>query len=391
MKVVQLTGSLSRLGGGVSEIMRSLAKEMNDLGHDVDAIGLADRHFAEDQSLWDPLEPKAFTRLCRGVPYVPKLKQYLAAIRPDVVHSHGVWNYPSYVAHCWRSETSGVHVITPQGMLEPWARNHKAFRKSVAWKVFEKDHFTTASCINVNSEHEMQNLRQLGIAGPFCVVPNGVKIPTLPASFRDKVRPLWADTWPAERKILLFLSRVHQKKGLIPLLRGWRMAQNLNSDHGWALAIVGWDENGFGKEINDEIAELRLQDCVKWFGPAFGETKLAAFHHATAYILPSFSEGFPMTVLEAWSHGLPVLMTPECNMNFGFEADAAIKVLPSEESISGSLLRLFTSEEEKLRQQGAKGRALVERNYSWRRVSVDLLSVYSWCLGAGPKPDFVDV
>lgn len=389
MKIVQLTGSLSKLGGGVSEIMRSLAKEMHELGHEVEAIGLIDQHFAEDRHLWAPINPRAFAGIAPAIPYAPQIPRFLKTANPDVVHSHGIWNYASYAAYRWRRSSKGIHVITPQGMLEPWARSHRAFKKSVAWRLFEQNHFGTASCINVNSEQEMENLRELGIQGPVCVVPNGVSIPAIAPPGEGEARAIWADAWPEDRKVLLYLSRVHPKKGLIPLLRAWSKAQSLSRSHGWSLAIVGWDEDGFGKEINREIRNLDIQDSVVWFGPAFGECKSTAFRQATAYILPSFSEGFPMTVLEAWSYGLPVLMTPECNMTFGYEVGAATKILPTENSIFEALLNLFKADQFMLKAQGEIGRKMVEDSFSWRQASIDLLRVYAWCLGKDDKPDFV--
>lgn len=96
-----------------------------------------------------------------------------------------------------------------------------------------------------------------------------------------------------------------------------------------------------------------------------------------------------MTVLEAWSYGLPVLMTPECNMTFAYEAGAATKILPTENSIFEALLNLFKADQVMLKAQGQIGRKMVEDSFSWRQASMDLLRVYAWCLGKDDKPDFV--
>jgi poly(glycerol-phosphate) alpha-glucosyltransferase len=125
---------------------------------------------------------------------------------------------------------------------------------------------------------------------------------------------------------------------------------------------------------------------VIFTGPAFGEAKDALLRRASAFILPSFSEGLPMSVLEAWSYRLPVLMTDHCNIPEGFAADAAIRIGTDCESIAEGMRVILQSTIHHLQSIGQNGRLLVEDRFTWPQVAAQMKEVYDWILGGGPKP-----
>jgi glycosyltransferase involved in cell wall biosynthesis len=116
-----------------------------------------------------------------------------------------------------------------------------------------------------------------------------------------------------------------------------------------------------------------------------------AFRNAAGFILPSYSEGLPMTVLEAWSRGLPVLMTAECNLAEGFTAGAALPIKTEPHAMANSLVEFLAMSDGERRAMGAAGRRLVENRFSWARVATEMHAVYKWVLGSGPRPSFVAV
>jgi poly(glycerol-phosphate) alpha-glucosyltransferase len=125
---------------------------------------------------------------------------------------------------------------------------------------------------------------------------------------------------------------------------------------------------------------------VYFIGSQFGESKAACFQSADAFILPSFSEGLPMTVLEAWAYGLLVLMTRQCNLPYGFEAGAALRIEPEAESIAAELRVLFQLSEVDRKAIGERGLALVKERHQWPAVATQMIAVYEWALGRGPAP-----
>jgi poly(glycerol-phosphate) alpha-glucosyltransferase len=134
---------------------------------------------------------------------------------------------------------------------------------------------------------------------------------------------------------------------------------------------------------------LRIEATVTFPGPLFGEEKRAAFHHSHGFILPSLSEGLPMVLLEAWACGKPVLMTPQCNLPEGFEAGAAMRIEPEEESIAKGLAEFLTMPEADREGMGGKGRALVGQRFAWPVIAREMAGVYRWLAGRGAKPDSV--
>jgi len=167
--------------------------------------------------------------------------------------------------------------------------------------------------------------------------------------------------------------------------------------------IAGWDQGGHEAELMKLCEELGLSferrgtsddgresaASIVFFGPAFGNDKKSLLRTADAFILPSFSEGLPMSVLEAWSYKLPVVMTPECNLPEGFAADAAIRIETGAESIAQGLDLLFSMSASDLQSMGAKGRTLVEERFTWKTIAAQMREVYDWMLGGGTRPESV--
>jgi poly(glycerol-phosphate) alpha-glucosyltransferase len=122
---------------------------------------------------------------------------------------------------------------------------------------------------------------------------------------------------------------------------------------------------------------------VVFYGPAFGEQKEALLRSAEAFILPSFSEGLPMSVLEAWSYGLPVVMTPECNLPEGFAKQAALEFRTREGSFQGldfsfqhGLRSLIEMTEVQRWEMGMRGRRLVEEKFTWPKVAAQMKEIF---------------
>ncbi len=134
---------------------------------------------------------------------------------------------------------------------------------------------------------------------------------------------------------------------------------------------------------------MQANGKVYFIGPQFGVMKTAAFAHATAFILPSFSEGLPVVVLEAWAYQLPVIKTAACNLPEGFAAQAALQVEPKVADIVRGLHQLFALSDEERDCMGRRGRQLVEQRFSWSSIVDDLFAVYQWMIGKGPQPHTV--
>ena len=140
--------------------------------------------------------------------------------------------------------------------------------------------------------------------------------------------------------------------------------------------VAGWGDDDYLRTLESTIENLDLHDNVILLGPVFGSDKAAALSHASAFVLASHSEGQPMAVLEAWSYGLPVAMTPECNMPDGFTRGAAIEISASSESLTTSLHEFLLLSSGALEDIGFAGRKLVNQEYTWKMVARKFSSLY---------------
>jgi glycosyltransferase involved in cell wall biosynthesis len=388
MTIAFLTASVSHNAGGLYDAVRRLAVEQAALnGSSILVFGLEDLGTFKDLAGWQGLPVQTAAVLGpRSFGYAPQLLRSLAAAQPDLLHQHGLWMYPSVACCRWSTRTRKPYIVSPHGMLDPWALGNSAWKKRLARWLYENRNLRGAACLHALCEAEACAIRAYGLKNPICVIPNGIDVPpSLQAPPPD-----WEDGGTRGAKVLLYLGRLHPKKNLLNLLHAWTAVQHGNKAvRDWRLVIAGWGQNGYQAQLERAASDLEIERAVRFPGPQFGDAKHATLCRADAFILPSLSEGLPMAVLEAWAYGLPVLMTPECNLPEGFQAEAAIAIQTEPQRIAEGLEALFGTSEAERREMGERGRRLVAERFSWPRIAAQMKSVYEWILRDGTKPDCV--
>lgn len=385
-----VVGSLSRSAGGLFESVRQRALGYVHAGHHVEVFGLADQFTEADIGAWDPLRPLVLPTLGGSAGgFSPKLGRALEAQRFDVIHQHGVWQAFSAAVSRIRRRKGTPVMISPHGMLDPWAVRNSAWKKRIASALYERENLAGAACIHALNAAEAAAVRTFGLKNQIAIVPNGTSLPPVGK------RPAAASWWPPGR-VLLFLGRIHPKKGIAELVAAFSQLRNYSPElaSDWRLVVAGWDDGGHLAEIVALTESLGLSGHVVFPGALFGEEKDSAYANADAFILPSYSEGLPMTVLEAWSWAVPVFMTAACNLPDGFAARAAIEIETQPKRITSVLTEALAAEPAWLRGFGERGRRLVERRYLWNSIVDTHIDVYRWMIeGAAMKdrpPSVVD-
>lgn len=271
-------------------------------------------------------------------------------------------------------------IIEPHGMLDPWAVHNSEWKKRIVGHLFEYSNLRSADCIHALCESEYESIRKFGLKNPVAIIPNGVTLPLNPKYKRNQ-----------EKKTLIYIGRIHPKKGLKEMILGLAMvkAQNPILLESWEIHIAGWDQNGHLNELRHIVDTYKLTNAVKFIGPLYGDAKERALCQANAFILPSFSEGLPMSVLEAWAYELPVVMTEYCNIPKGFKHNCAIKIEPTPDDICEKLIILFQRSNEDLVEMGKRGRKFVTQCFTWEIIAQQTLDLYKFLLGNGSKPSFV--
>ena len=391
MKIAFLCPSLSRSSGGIFEIERKLAQALVRLPlTTLEVFGPSDQYALTDLPSWSPLQPRTFAYIGpSSFRFSPGLQRAFCEVDADLVHLHALWMFNSIIIRQWARHWGRPYLITANGMLERWAVQNSRWKKRVALALYERACLNRAACIQVNSEAEYQSVRMFGLRNPVCVIPNGIDLPEdISQSAGDRGEgPPWRELAPEGSNVLLYLGRLHPKKGLANLLNAWSRVKCGSPE--WILAIAGWDQVGHQNELRKLASELGLLSSVFFIGPQFGEAKAACYRNCDAFVLPSFSEGLPMAVLEAWSHRKPVMMTLECNLPEGFSAGAALRIEPKTENIAAGLRQLFEMSGADRQTMGLRGENLVRHRFTWQKIAADMRSVYAWTLGGGQKPDCI--
>jgi poly(glycerol-phosphate) alpha-glucosyltransferase len=175
----------------------------------------------------------------------------------------------------------------------------------------------------------------------------------------------------------------------VNLLAAWRSVQRGRTPFAadWKLWIAGWDQGGHQTELQSWCTEQGMESSVRFLGPKFGADKEALLRSADAFVLPSLSEGLPVSVLEAWAYGLPVVMTAHCHLPKGFAVGAALCIDTAVPGIERGLLDLMGMSDEERSTMGLLGRQLVEKEFSWASYAEQMHAVYAWMTRSGSRPD----
>lgn len=305
----------------------------------------------------------------------------------NVMHSSGAFIMPMQATAARMARDRGIpQVVTIHGMLHPEGLKVSAWKKFIARRLYGDRAFALVDCIHALTPMEAGYIRQYGLTKPVAVIPNGIWI----EEFNDLPAPdEFRQQWPGIKQphLLAYLGRIHPIKGLPNLLAAWTDQARRFPD--WHLVIAGPDEVGQRRLLEDQARQGGVEDSVSFVGPTYGRDKHQLLSAAGAFVLPSLSEGFSMSILEAMACRLPVLITTGCNFEEVATVDAGVVVEPDPTALGEGLSRLLSQSPEDLKAMGRRGRELVERKYSWPAVAAQMLSVYRWLALGADRPDCV--
>lgn len=377
-RVLHLLPSISRQGGGVSEAARLLVAALAErMPGRIEVLANLDDDTALDLPAWPPV-PIGLARF-HGSPryrFSPAMLRALVRRRDiDIVHVHAVWCFHAAAALAWQLLRGGAVVISVHGMFEPWIMSRARGVKKILRAAYLDRLVRRAGRLHVLTEMERGDVALSYPDAPVTVIPNFVE-PFVPGA--GPGRPAWWRPEMAGRGIYLFLGRLHEKKGVIELIAGWDAlcARDGAFRDRSQLVLCGWNDGLAG--LQEQLAAVAARHGnILHAGPIYGNEKARTLAAATFFVLPSKSEGLPMTVLEAWSAGAIVIMTAECNLTIGFERDAALRTGTRAAAIAASLAAADALDPAGRARLVANGRALIAERYSRDAVTDAMLKLYA--------------
>ncbi|MEA5503156.1 glycosyltransferase [Halotia wernerae UHCC 0503] len=291
----------------------------------------------------------------------------------DLVHTNAIFSYPVLPAY-WACQIHKVpYIMTPHGMLEPWALAYKSGKKRFYFALLEKPAFQRASAIQMLASTEAKRIEPLQLKAPLVVVPNGIH----QQDFETLANPeLFYQQFPQTRNktLILFLGRIDPKKGLDLLASAFTKVYIKFPRT--RLIVAGPDNIGFAKTAQKYFADSGCLDAVTFTGMLTGSLKYAALAAASLYVAPSYSEGFSVSVLEGMTAKLPCVITTGCNFPEAAVEQAALVVDIDAEKIAKALIWCLENPEQ-AKAMGDRARTLICENYTWEQLAFQMLQIYT--------------
>ena len=391
MKVLTFITSISLKGGGPSRSVPMLVKGLAEVGVDITLM----TYWSDDMNTHALDGTSAKLKVLRPDFSRSQMEEYIISEKFDVIQLQSMWDLRYHIVAKTARKHRIPYIITPRGMLEPWCLSQKKWKKKLAMALYQMKDIKRSACVFTTAEMEALHVRDLGVDVPMVVIPNGIETDGYPCRIsKDKVK-----------KQILFLSRIHIKKGIELLIDAFDRIIKKNADmDDWTVAIVGNGEEGYIRELKRKVEDLNLRDKVKILAPVFGDAKVKLYQESSIFCLPSYSENFGMVIAEAMSCGVPCITTngtPWQLLNgevstMGANLDILGKnrktgwcIDLNVDNLEKVLLEAMTMKTEALYEMGQKGNLLVQENFNYKSVARKVMQLYSWLLDGGQTPAFV--
>lgn len=360
MKVIHFIPSIDRASGGTTSYMQLLANELGKL---------VELYIVTPQSP-NPVEIEHAT-----IKYIPtgwkKRKEMkiewgklLYQIHPDVVHVNCCWMPECAWAQLWAQQLGYRVILTPHGMLEPWIMaRHYWTRKVPALLLYQKKAVVKADYIHSTADSERDNLSKLGYNSKIEVIANGIEV--------DKIA--MKTDWKRKKKIL-FLSRMHVKKGIDFLIEA--VGKLKEEMQGYQVIIAGEGDENYITQLKKKAEANGVSSLFNFCGGVYGDTKWELFREADLFVLPTYSENFGIVVAEALACGTPVITTKGTPWSELETTGCGWWTEVGTDATTTALKVFLQLPDVTLETMGKNGRKLVEDKYSSKKMADDMVKLY---------------
>lgn len=367
MKILHIVGSIDTNSGGPSRSVPQTCEYLSRLGVEVELLTQPSAHPVD--IITSSTFQLTFRSLLGLVLYAFRLNKKEVAL----IHLQHVWD-PYIHIMALAARLKGIpYIITPRGMLEPWIMQRHPRRKKIAMWLYQSRDLQKAACIHATCEAEKESIRALGFGNPVAIIPNGIDLSVVP--HLEKL---------VSTKKIVFLSRIHPKKGIELLLQAWQKLQLAD----WTLEIAGEGDSAYQAQLEQQIITNRIPN-VHFVGAKYGADKWDFLSSADLMILPTYSENFGIVVAEALAVGTPVITTKGApwqeleTWSCGWWIDLSVTNL-----MQAITTATNCTQQERL-EMGQRGRKLIEQHYSISMVAGKVKQLYKWVEQKTDEPDFI--
>jgi glycosyltransferase involved in cell wall biosynthesis len=352
MKVLHIVGSLDTSAGGPSRSVPQTCEQLSQLGVQITLIARPSEHPVSVNTSKN-LEVKflSFEQLV-------SFGRLISNKEVDLIHLQHVWDPYLHIMAWWARRKNIPYIITPRGMLEPWILQQRPWKKKLGLFLYQRFDLKKAARIHATCELEKNNIRALGFKNPIEIIPNGVDLSEV-----KKVKTQYGT------KKMVFLSRIHPKKGIELLIEAWRDIDTTD----WTLEIAG---NGDQSYIDTLKRSAKDMPNVVFVDPQFGEAKWDFLRSADVMILPTYSENFGIVVAEALAVGVPVITTEGTPWEELNTHKCGWWIQLTTLQLKETLEKAMLTDIDELKRKGANGISLIAEKYDMKAVANEIKKMY---------------
>jgi glycosyltransferase involved in cell wall biosynthesis len=392
MKVLHVIPSVALVRGGPSQAVIEMVSALRSQGIDAEIATTNDN----GENLLDVPLYQLTNRLAeyKNVPirFFPRFSPNIHAVREfsfsrslttwlwkniteyDLVHVHAIFSYTSTIAMVIARIKKVPYINRPCGMLCEWSLKQKQYKKKIYLELFEKANLQASQSLHLTSVQEQQELELLGWNLSSLILPHGLYLPTAIANARSQLHQML--NLPTEIPVILFLSRLHPKKGLDYLIPALGKLRDCTGNHNFAFVLAGSGSAEYEAEVERLLQENHLADCTYKLGFISGEKKNICLQGADLYALTSHSENFGIAVLEALASGTPALLTTGVALsdlvkkqNLGWVVDLEIAAI-------ATAIQDFLDHPKIANQIGDRAAQHISEYYTWGEIANRLIVTY---------------
>jgi glycosyltransferase involved in cell wall biosynthesis len=392
MKIINVIENLDDTYGGPAKSVPYMCKYLEDIDVDTQILSICLKS-NEKNSLVEryKLNWKIFNyNFFKSFRYSVDMKRYIKNIalkeKNIILHTHNLWNYICYISLKISQKYNLPLIVSIRGSLYKWSLEQSKWKKLIAWALFQKRVLQNASCIHVTEMKELEAVRDLQIKTPIAIIPNGINLEEF-KGLKTKNDAKSSLGLKNDKKYILFISRLHPKKGIEFLINSWINIANTYQD--WDLLIVGPEYNKhYVDDLRSKIIDSQLSERVVFTGMLEGDERLDSFAASSLFVLPSYSENFGVAIAEAMAAKLPIITThgtPWKEINI-YKAGWWVEL--NQDNIDYALNQALACSEHELGLKGLNGLRLIEK-YEWKYQATKMKELYEYIINGKHKPDFL--